>query len=88
MSITVFYALCILSIDFMIYFFCKLTYGEKRRAKPRRLSSEYYDRGPRTNCTTNPSSPHLISSRKTHSSAANRVLTMPERRHRAITTNH
>ncbi|HKD52331.1 MAG TPA: hypothetical protein VKB90_16105, partial [Candidatus Acidoferrum sp.] len=32
-----FFALCILSIDFKICFFFKLVYGEKRRAKPRRL---------------------------------------------------
>ena len=63
-SITVFLALCILSIDFMIYFFFKLVYGEKRRAKPRRLPSQYYDRGPRTTSRTNPSSLRLVCNRK------------------------
>lgn len=44
-----FFALCILSIDFKIYFFFKLVYGEKRRAKPRRL--------PPFPCPSNHSSP-------------------------------
>lgn len=42
MSLTIFLALCILSIDFLIYFFFKLTYAEKHRAKPRRLPREFY----------------------------------------------
>jgi len=45
MSLTVFFALCILGIDFMIYFFFKLVYGEKRRAKRRRLPPGYYNDG-------------------------------------------
>ena len=87
MSITVFYALCILSIDFMIYFFFKLVYGEKRRAKPRRLPSEYYDGGSRTSRTTKPSSLYLASKQKGQPPAANRVLTMADRRPFSI-TNH
>ena len=44
MSLTVFFALCIISIDFMIYFFFKLLYGEKKkRVVRRRLPTEYYD---------------------------------------------
>jgi len=45
MSLTVFFAFCILGIDFMIYFFFKLVYGEKRRAKRRRLPPGYYNDG-------------------------------------------
>jgi hypothetical protein len=36
-SLTVFFALCVLGADFMIYFFFKLLYGEKYRTRPRRL---------------------------------------------------
>jgi hypothetical protein len=42
MSFTVFFALCILAADFLVYFFLKLTYGEKNRVGPRRLPPEYY----------------------------------------------
>jgi hypothetical protein len=39
MSLTVFLALCILGIDFMIYMFFQWTYGEKRRAISRQLAA-------------------------------------------------
>jgi len=42
MSLTVFFALCILGADFLVYFFFKLVYGEKKRVGPRRLPSDYY----------------------------------------------
>lgn len=42
MSFTVFYALCILSVDFLIYFFFKLTYSEKVRVRRRHLPRDYY----------------------------------------------
>ena len=42
MSYTVFFALCILGLDFLIYFFLKLTYGEKNRVARRHLPREYY----------------------------------------------
>lgn len=44
MSLTVFLAFCVLGVDFMIYFFFKMVYGEKRRIRPRRLPPEYYSR--------------------------------------------
>ncbi|HYL86525.1 MAG TPA: hypothetical protein VE263_20035 [Candidatus Angelobacter sp.] len=39
MSLTVFLALCILGIDFMIYAFFQWTYGDKRRAQARQLAA-------------------------------------------------
>lgn len=46
MSLTAFFAVCILSIDFMIYFFFKLLYAEKKdRVVQRRLPPEYFGDG-------------------------------------------
>jgi hypothetical protein len=42
MSLTVFLAMCVLGVDFLIYFFFKMVYGEKHRIRPRRLPPEYY----------------------------------------------
>ena len=42
MSLTVFLAMCVLGVDFLIYFFFKLVYSEKHRLRPRRLPPEYY----------------------------------------------
>ncbi|HVH70570.1 MAG TPA: hypothetical protein VNB49_05605 [Candidatus Dormibacteraeota bacterium] len=42
MSLTVFFAMCILGVDFLIYFFCKTLYTEKHRTRPRRLPAHYY----------------------------------------------
>jgi hypothetical protein len=42
MSLTVFLAMCVLGVDFLIYFFFKLLYSEKHRIRPRRLPPEYY----------------------------------------------
>lgn len=67
MSITAFFAVCILSIDFMIYFFFKLVYGEKHRAKPRRLPSEYYSA----------SSAYLVPARKDRPTRTGNILSMP-----------
>jgi hypothetical protein len=39
MSLTVFLALCILGIDFMIYMLFQWTYGEKRRAIARQVAA-------------------------------------------------
>lgn len=41
MSLTVFFALCVLGADFMIYLFFKLLYSEKYRTRPRRVPREY-----------------------------------------------
>jgi len=42
MSFTVFFALCILGADFLIYFFFKMAYDEKKSVGPRRLPPDYY----------------------------------------------
>jgi hypothetical protein len=47
-SLTVFFALCVLGADFMIYFFFKLLYREKYRTRPRRLPHEYYSKEEKT----------------------------------------
>jgi hypothetical protein len=39
MSLTVFLALCILGLDFMIYMLFQWTYGEKRRAIARKVAA-------------------------------------------------
>jgi hypothetical protein len=39
MSLTVFLALCILGLDFMIYALFQWTYGDKRRALARQLAA-------------------------------------------------
>lgn len=48
MSLTVFFALCVLGADFMIYFFFKLLYRERHRTRPRRLPREYHSKEQRT----------------------------------------
>jgi hypothetical protein len=58
MSLTVFLALCILGIDFMIYAFFQWTYGDKRRAQSRQLAARknaYKTQTPR---------PYLVASQK------------------------
>ena len=40
MSLTIFLALCILSLDFMIYFLFKLLYGDRRSFIARRVAAE------------------------------------------------
>jgi len=47
-SLTVFFALCVLGADFMIYFFFKLLYHERHRTRPRRLPREYYRKEEKT----------------------------------------
>lgn len=41
-NVTVFFALCVLGADFIIYFFFKLLYGEKFQTRLRRLPREPY----------------------------------------------
>jgi hypothetical protein len=40
MGLTVFFALCILGLDFMIYVLFKLTYGNKRSVVARRVAAQ------------------------------------------------
>ena len=40
MSLTIFLALCILSLDFMIYFLFKLLYGDRRSVIARRVAAQ------------------------------------------------
>jgi hypothetical protein len=47
MSLTVFLALCVLGVDFLIYFFFKLVYGEKYRIRPHESEKGFvFDRSP------------------------------------------
>jgi hypothetical protein len=39
MSLNIFFTLCILGIDFMIYAFFQWTYGDKRRAVARKIAA-------------------------------------------------
>ena len=83
MSLTLFFALCILGIDFMIYFFFKLVYGEKRRVSPRRLPPEFYDDlsyGGRRN----KSSLYLVPGRKEQPKSLKRILSMPTPKRKSI----
>jgi hypothetical protein len=63
MSFTVFFALCILGADFLIYFFLKMAYGEKNRIGPRRLPPEYYSE---TRSSRGSGRPALSSTRAPH----------------------
>lgn len=76
MSITAFFAVCILSIDFMIYFFFKLVYAEKHRAKPRRLPTQYYDDEFSAGCSESCPA-QLVPARKNRLARAMNVLSMP-----------
>jgi len=77
MSLTVFFALCILGMDFLIYFFFKLVYGEKRRVPPRRLPAEYYNDSSSVSGKSASSPLHLVPARKPRLSQAKRILSMP-----------
>ena len=79
MSLTVFFAVCILSIDFMIYFFFKLVYGEKRDGKRRRLPPGYYTDDFPSNRRTLPSALHSDPAPKNKPDGPKRVLTMPQK---------
>ena len=57
MSFTVFLAMCVLGVDFVIFFFFKLVYGEKRRISPRRLPSDYHRRPTQSSKGTRHGSP-------------------------------
>jgi hypothetical protein len=77
MSLTVFFALCILGIDFLIYFFFKLIYGEKHRAHPRRLPPEYYDDSYSGRRKSRSSSLYLVPGKKNDPGRAKGILSMP-----------
>ena len=72
MSLTVFLAMCVLGVDFLIYFFFKLLYGEKRRISPRRLPPDYYKRKEKT------SSLYLVPARKNRLPGPGPVVSRPE----------
>lgn len=77
MSLTVFFALCILGIDFMIYFFFKLVYGEKHGVRSRRLPPGYYDDLSYGRSKGKSSPLYLVPARKNQSTDAKRILSMP-----------
>jgi hypothetical protein len=75
MSLTALFAVCILSIDFMIYFFFKLLYGEKKKRVVRRLPPEYYNNV--SPIRSSKSSPlYSVPARKSEPAQAKRVITM------------
>jgi hypothetical protein len=58
MGLTVFFALCILGLDFMIYVLFKLTYGDKRSVVARRVAAQ------REAARAESSGPYLVPARK------------------------
>jgi hypothetical protein len=72
MSLTVFLAMCVLGVDFLIYFFFKLLYGEKHRIRPHRLPPEYYKKN------TEASSLYRVPARKDSLQQSGRVVPMPK----------
>lgn len=77
MSLTAFFAVCILSIDFMIYFFFKLIYAEKKdRVVHRRLPPEYYSDVSLASRRSKGSSPYPVRAHKSQQPNAKRILTM------------
>jgi hypothetical protein len=72
MSLTVFLAMCVLGVDFLIYFFFKLIYGEKRRVSSRRLPPEYYKKNAEA------SSLYRVPARKDSLAGPARVVSMPK----------
>lgn len=87
MSITAFFAVCIISIDFMIYFFFKLLYAEKKgRVVQRRLPPEYYsDSSQPSRNNTFPT--YGLSRQQRQARNPGRVITMPPR-HDSPVINH
>jgi hypothetical protein len=77
MSMTVFFALCILGMDFLIYFFFKLVYGEKHRVQLRRLPAEYYNDASTASAKDSPSPLYLVPARKNHPGKSKHTLSMP-----------
>jgi hypothetical protein len=72
MSLTVFLALCVLGIDFMIYLLFQWIYGDKRRALTRKIAAH-------RNALAEPSPrPFLVTSRK--AALAPRISLAPENR--------
>jgi hypothetical protein len=71
MSLTVFLAMCVLGVDFLIYFFFKLVYSEKHRLRPRRLPPEYYKEN------SEASSLYRVPARKDRFPCPARVVSMP-----------
>jgi hypothetical protein len=63
--------MCVLGVDFLIYFFFKLLYGEKRRISPRRLPPEYYKKNAEA------SSLYRVPARKDSLAGPARVASMP-----------
>jgi len=64
MSVTVFLALCILGMDFLIYALFQWTYGEKRSALARRVAAH------RETCKEQPPRPFVVASQKRSSAAS------------------
>jgi hypothetical protein len=86
MSLTVFLALCVLGVDFMIYFFFKMVYGEKHRNRPRRLPPHFYSKPAQSNYYSRPtqskrekmqtSSVYVVPAPKSRLSQRGRVIPM------------
>jgi hypothetical protein len=69
MSLNVFVTLCIVGIDFLVYFLFQWTYGDKRRAMARKLAAIRRASGPQS------SGPLAVSAQ----SSGHRVVQMPAR---------
>ena len=73
MSLTVFLALCVLGIDFLIYVLFQWTYGDRRRAMERKLAAQ------RNAMKEEASRPFLVASRKAGPETAKRLRLVRER---------
>lgn len=73
MSLTVFLALCVLGIDFLIYVLFQWTYGDKRKAMERKLAAQ------RNAMKEEASRPFVVASRKAAPETAKRLRLVRER---------
>jgi len=73
MSLTVFIAVCVLGIDFLIYILFQWTFGDKRRALQKTLAQQ------RQALQAEPPRPFVVSSRKTGPQTQARLQKVRER---------
>lgn len=70
-SVTVFFSLCVLGADFMIYFFLKLVLSERYRTHARRLPRHYYNTKDQTSAL------HQSPIRKSRLPSQGRIVPLP-----------
>ncbi len=73
MSLNIFFTLCILGIDFMIYAFFQWTYGDKRRAIARQVAAH------REALSARSPRPFLVASAELVRAPRRHLLTMPQK---------